>query len=266
MMPITPTRTRCARRLRLWRPWVTTGGPGLCWARCLSWAPSRPPSTTTWVDLPCVSESRAWSPWARVRDPSTTAPVTRPRAVRARISRPGYRTPTLPMSCCANSWPPVTSCWLSPAETPGCGGSEIACWRTPDLRCLREGGAAGRHDFARGVAARHSVVHQVPGTPRLRPVHPRRRPYLAPHQAWHPHHGWGAHHCGLAAGLLRCPPFHPDTLDGQRDAGALPDDWPGSRGLPGRLHQDLQTAQSGVAHQTEAGRADPGGSGFRRTG
>jgi hypothetical protein len=41
----------------------------------------------------------------------------------------------------------------------GCAGSEIVCLRTPVRRFFREGCAAGRAHFARGVAVWYSVVH-----------------------------------------------------------------------------------------------------------
>ena len=80
-------------------------------------------------------------------------------------------------------------------------------------------------------AVRHAAVHPVPGPARLRPVHPRRRPDLAPHQARHAHDGRRGHH-RRHAGRLRawrtCSPCGRPTVSGA--ARAVPHDRPG----PGR--------------------------------
>ena len=72
-----------------------------------------------------------------------------------------------------------------PTGRPGCPDAEDA-----DVKAVLHRGRR----LARHRAVRHADVHPVPRAPRLRPVHPRRRPHLAPHQARHAHDGRRGHH------------------------------------------------------------------------
>ncbi|CAA9248342.1 MAG: Phospho-N-acetylmuramoyl-pentapeptide-transferase, partial [uncultured Arthrobacter sp.] len=111
---------------------------------------------------------------------------------------------------------------------------------------------------------RHPTVHQAPGPEELRPVHPRRRPDGAPHQARHPHHGRRGDRRLGAARLLPHPRRDGDArcLDRAEHLGTAPaagDGRDGRRRLPRRLHQDLQAAQPRAQRRREDRRAE-----FRR--
>ena len=77
--------------------------------------------------------------------------------------------------------------------------------------------------LARRRAVRHPAVHPVPRPARLRPVHPRRRPDLAPHQARHARR-WAARSSSArrssAYAVAHLLTLH--AADGERRARAVP--------------------------------------------
>ena len=109
------------------------------------------------------------------------------------------------------------------------------------------------------LAVRHAAVHPLPGQARLRPVHPGRRPDLAPHQARHPDDGRRRHHRGRAARLRRGAPGHREPADDERGPGAVPDDRAGR----GRLRWTT-TSRSSSSAASGCGRAQAGRPGRRR--
>ena len=165
-------------------------------------------------------------------------------------------TPTPPTTCSRRGCGPATWSCSSRAVTAGCAGSATGsrprlatsrrhpCRRPPESGVSREGRPARGVDLAAHLAVRHPAVHQVPRQAGLRPVHPRRRPDLAPHQARHADHGRRRHPRRDARSPTSSPTLltrnaaHRDGLLVLFLMVGL-----GLRRLPRRLHQDQQAAQ-----------------------
>ena len=144
-------------------------------------AAGRPSSASTGSS----SSARPPRPWptarAARRAPGTDEHRCRVAGRRRRVRR-----------CCERAARRATSCCSSPAATPGCAGS--ATGSLAGTRCPREGVL---------IAGAVALIVALLGTPMfirflvkrgLRPVHPRRRPDVAPHQARHAHDGRRRHH------------------------------------------------------------------------
>ena len=183
------------------------GAPGPCSARCSSSATTRRPSTTRIGRLAVrLNISRL----VVVGETAAADAHRRPaRGLVGRRGRVGRRTPTPPTTCCAEE--------LRPGDVVLFKSSRDAGLRWLGDRLRRAADAAtderGGHDVKAVLLAavvslvvallRHAAVHPVPRAPRLRPVHPRRRPDLAPHQARHAHHGRRGHHRLQPRGIRR---------------------------------------------------------------
>ena len=158
-------------------------GPGRCSARCSSSGPTRRRARR---DRAAGRAPRHLAARRRRRGRPADRQRRPPRGVLGAGVRLGPRRRRGLRPAAAASCAPATSCCSSPAATPGCGGSATGSSDLPETGSRpREGRPARRRRLAGHRAARHPAVHQVPRPARLRPVHPRRRTDLAPHQARH---------------------------------------------------------------------------------
>ena len=230
--------------------WAAGAAPGPCSARCSS---SGDESDAQHAEVGAAGRRASASTRLVVVGEGAAALAAAARAAgtaswRARQPACRCRTPTRPTALLdARARAPATSCWSSRAVTPGCGCS-VTDWPRPREEL---------HVKAVLIAAVVSLVISLFGTPlfirflvaaRLRPVHPRRRPDLAPHQARHADDGRRRHHRrprSSAYVVAHLVTLH--AADRDRRARAVPDDRAGPGRLPRRLHQDLQAAQPGPA-------------------
>ena len=169
-------------------------------------------------------------PWARAtRSQRARTPTAAPAAAARRAAAGGRRAGQVPAG-----------------DRPGCGSRSVT-----GRRGRRRGGAGVRAVLIAAAVSlvvsllRHPAVHPVPRQARLRPVHPRRRPDVAPHQARHAHDGRRRDHRLRRSSPTRMAHLHhhAEPADGVGAARAVPHDRAGRRRLPRRLHQDHQAAQ-----------------------
>ena len=199
--PTTPTPTRCTPRSRPCAPSAAGpadhAAPGRCWARCSSWASCRGPSTSG----SAAGSAELGDRPARRRRPAEPrpSPTARPRrAARgtevSRVADADAAYALLQSELVARRRRPAE---VQPRRRP-------ALARRParrDRGARREGRPHLRSGGPDRGPARDADVHPVPRQARLRPVHPRRRSDVAPHQARHADDGRRHHHRRGARGL-----------------------------------------------------------------